>query len=163
VRVYHLDRSIKKIFGNLEKNFEYLGSGSFGDVYSDGKFAYKDCAFNSNYVKWLLFLRKNKQHKNPYAPKVISIYVEKSKKRCIVKMELLRHGPVMEMSKKCNKIFNTVIEFQEWGGEKKRMTKLDWISKNIADFLDKHKSCLDLHADNVMMRKKQLVITDPVV
>lgn len=168
MRVVYLKTTINGKFPNFRKKMQYLGNGAEAVVYTDGKFAYKCCNYSSNYVKWLLDLRKNKLLDNPYVPKVNTIYVDKHKKRCFIKMELLSAGKYNEMCRISDKMWVEVHDFYRSPTKKKRLNKKTIVLKQIADFIRQRESagkliCIDLHSKNVMMRRKQLVITDPVV
>lgn len=168
MRVVYLKTTLKQKFPKFDEKWVTLGFGIQGVVYSDGKYAYKCCLFNTNYVKWLLDLRRNKLLDNPYTPKIHKIYVDKRKRECLVQMELLTPGKwdVMEL---VSDDMREKTEIFLWGHEKKpRKTKENIVLKQIADFVKKQERagnniCLDLHGANVMMRRNQLVITDPVV
>lgn len=168
MRVIQLKTTINGKFPNFRNKMDYIGHGAEAVVYSDGKYAYKLCNYSSNYVKWLLDLRKNKLLDNPYVPKVFAIYVDKHKKRCFVKMELLSSGRECKMYQISDDLHQKINGFYFKPAKKKRMTKKTVVLKQIADFISARERagkliCLDMHSGNVMLRRKQLVITDPVV
>lgn len=168
MRVVYLKTTLKQKFPKFDKKWVQLGFGVQAVVYSDGNFAYKVCSFKTNYVKWLLNLRENKLLDNPHVPEVYKIYVDKHKKMCIVQMELLSHGDELAMAKTARKIRLETENFYVKKSKKPKMSNMDVVLKNLAEFLRKEEKkntnvTLDFHGWNVMMRHKQYVITDPVV
>lgn len=168
MRVVYLKTTINQKFPKFSDKWVLLGAGIQAVVYSDRKYAYKHCRFNTNYVKWLLDLRKNKLLDNPYVPKVYKIYVDKNKKDCLVQMELLSPGHVDIMEEKSSWFEGVTIDLQDGDYHKKRLNRFEKVAKHVADFINKQERagntvCLDMHSGNVMMRRNQLVITDPVV
>lgn len=168
MKVVYLKNTINQKFPKFRSKMKRLGAGIQAVVYSDGEFAYKSCRYDTNYVKWLLDLRKNKLLDNPHAPEVYAIYVDKHKKECLIKMELLSEGKYNEMCKTAYRFEKTIRKFLDKGSKKSRLTRFETIAKHVADFISKNKKKsrvigLDLHSGNVMMRHKQVVLTDPVV
>lgn len=168
MRVVYLKTKIHHKFPRFRSKMKELGYGIQAVVYTDGEYAYKSCRFDTNYVKWLLDLRKKKLLDNPHVPKVYKIYVDKDKKDCLVQMEILSHGDHEEMWEESRVIQSKTENFQVGSNKKKRLTKLEKVTKQIADFISYQEGrgrliCLDMHGENVMLRNKKLVITDPVI
>jgi hypothetical protein len=167
MRVTYLDSTINERFPNFKRKMTYLGSGFYSSVYTDGKYAYKLCHFKSNYVAWLFDLRKNKLFDNPYVPKVYHIYVDKHERKCLVKMELLKEGPDGDMDEKSFKFELGILNYMTDSPKKMGKSLRNKVLRHIADFIRarrdaRRRICLDMHGGNVMMRQKQIVITDPV-
>lgn len=168
MKVVYLKTTIKQKFPRFQSKMTRLGAGIEAVVYSDGEFAYKSCRYNTNYVKWLLDLRKNKLLDNPHVPEVYTIYVDKHKKECLIKMELLKEGNYNKMCKESRIFEITVWKFLDKKIKRTRLTRLETVAKHLADFIHttrmkSRRISLDMHSGNVMMRHKQLVLTDPVV
>lgn len=168
MRVVYLKTTLKQKFPRFDTKMEQIGFGIQGVVYSDGEYAYKLCRYNTNYVRWLLNLRRNKLLDNPHVPEVYKIYVDKHKKHCLVQMELLSPGKERKMQKESYYLQCKINNFMCGKSKKTNLDNLDTVAKNVAEFIAKQERagrpiCLDMHFGNVMMRHKQLVITDPVV
>lgn len=168
MRVKYLKSTIRQHFPNFNKRFVQIGSGVQGVVYSDGDFAYKLCRFNTNYVKWLLDLRRKKLIGNPHIPEVYEIYVDKHKKDCLVRMELLSSDEDDIMWDESIRFEEKFSQFEKKKTKKARLSNYDKVVVHLVDFISRKKKagkkiCLDMHSGNVMYRYNQIVITDPVV
>jgi hypothetical protein len=168
MRVKYLKTTIRQHFPKFNERFREIGFGIEGIVFTDGKFAYKLCGFNTNYVRWLLDLRKNKLIGNPHVPEVYQIIVDKHKKDCLVKMELLYEDDDDVMWEESVKFENKFRAFRTKKHTKTKLSNYDMVAKHLADFVTRceqsgNKICIDMHSGNVMRRHKQIVITDPVV
>ena len=160
MELVRLKTTVRKHFANLLIKKNEIGYGAESAVYSDGKFAYKKVKYSSYYVKWLLNLRKSDLIDNPCVPKIIAIYVDQYSRECLVKMELLKPLPDSIALK-----YWSIAEDIENGKylRKKKLTKFEMVLKNITEFISGNDDvCVDLHSDNFMMRKRTIVITDPV-
>lgn len=168
MEVVYLNSTINQEFPRFRQKMVLLGMGIESMVWSDGKFAYKECKFSSNYIKWLLNLKENKLHDSPNIPEIHAIYVDKARKMCFVKMEILKFGRRRDMERLCDKFETKIFKFSSQKAKKTNISSLDKILNNLAMFLRKQEDSgamisLDLHSENIMLRHKQIVITDPVL
>lgn len=168
MKVTYLKTTLNQKFPKFRQKMDHIGFGIHAHVYSDGSFAYKECQFDSNYVKWLLNLRQNKLLGNPHVPEVYEIFVDKKKEMCLVKMELLKAGNFEKTGRTGSTLQNKIYKITENEKRNSRKSTFDPVLQNLAEFIMKQERrgrriALDLHGGNIMMRYKQMVITDPVV
>ena len=148
----------------LEDKFDFskmklLGKGIEAYVYTDGKYAYKYLHYKSNYIKWLMYLRKNKIHTSQHVPKVYGIYVCSRGWHCVVKMELLR--PMKDDECRiCTGIYRKVDMLADSTAKSHR--GINRVLRDIGLFVREYGANLDIHGGNIMMRNNKYVITDPV-
>lgn len=133
--------------------FKTLGSGKYGFVFGNPSYPYVLKIFmkDSAYLKWIEFCKKNQS--NPYIPKIRGKVVKITPMFYAIRLEKLTpysHGGGTQFNK----------DYSAWKADKLYKSS----DKNIQDILDYfsiHKDLLDLHGENMMMRKNQLVIIDP--
>lgn len=154
------------------KDYKYSSSGMYSDVYIHPT---KNLAVKVNkvtdpaYHEFATYLLKNKIN-NPYLPKIFKI-MEGKPDNYIYFMEKLNSVssmfnnikdskeffleniiPIYNMIRKNNKCSNNIIK-----------NAVDIIYTIREDSSFKKQILFDLHLDNIMLRKKQLVIIDPFV
>lgn len=131
-----------------------LGSGFFGITFSGGKQPYvlKIYSPDDGYDSWVKFCLKH-QH-NPYIPKFKARPVQITGTRYkAIRMESLTRVRTGDGTYK--KFMTDLIDAYDGLSKDKHLTE-------IAVFLKMFGSEDDLHDENIMLRGKQVVITDPL-
>lgn len=179
-QIFQNSHSVANFVYNLQKNsydVTVMGEGFFAIVFErpGGRDVYKlFTAKDHGYLKYLQYVKAN-QH-NPHVPKIYGGLMKlnmpmnsssfQGREWYIVRMEKLKNyagqHPSLNLMKRYiddyPPDFNSDQELIEFRDEYPELTEvLDWIARN------RHKDGvnLDLHGQNVMMRGRDVVITDP--
>lgn len=150
-----------------KRNMKQLGEGAFATVYGNRARAVKigraDEYGNERYLQYLS--RASKYPKNPFFPKIFSIKVYRKgtdSPYMVVEMERLQRPKSAWTTASIMESFicdNDAVKVMEGMFTKRASKQL----LEVNSVLKKHRYDLDIHDDNIMVRKNgQLVITDPV-
>ena len=150
----------------------YLGSGVYGTVYGckDKDWVYKvgKVSCNGPYLSYIKQLSKLETH-NPYTPEIygVRIYEGKPDSGFVVAMERLK--PLDGSGRTKAWAFKDFMqEFRMDRGLASLGIRLDVpaqlseLSKVLLTAKKNSRGSWDMHQGNFMMRKKQLVVTDPL-
>jgi len=178
--VFNGKRSLMQHFLDYlkEKGYVPLGSGAFAAVFTHPNINYAIKIFRNDpsYLKFINYCDKNKG--NPHLPKFRGKPMTVDKEHYCIRMELLNKippnlsavrsidefdmylkwykKPIKDFLKKMKK--ENPIIFNFFQSQPGLLETLEDIIKLISS----KEETLDLHSDNLMMRGKDVVITDPI-
>lgn len=133
-----------------ENGFRRIGSGKYGVAYAHPQKDYILKVFmrDAAYLKWLDFAKRHPN--NPHVPKIRGKAVKLGKLLMAVRLEKLERA-----SGNYQSFINKVTDIESYPDATPA-------EKEIGDFLASNERLLDLHGENVMMRKDgTYVIVDP--
>ena len=151
--VYEIIDNVMKKYG-----FDSIGEGAYATVYSNPEYPYVLKVFfkDSAYLKWLSFCRMHQNNK--YIPKIKGKPIRIINDLWAVRLE---HLSSIDNTPGGEQTYN---EFMESFSKYKTTpeNEMDDDLSVVFEFLYSHGSKLDMHEENIMFRKKQLVIVDPM-
>jgi hypothetical protein len=145
--------------------FVNVGDGKYGTVFVNSKYPYAVKVFmkDTAYLKFIQFVLKNQS--NPYVPKIRGKVVKINDMFMAIRMEKL--SPSHTIGKDIAlKEFVEMIQDPEYflQGKLNLITihNEDKHAINLCKFLLANENLLDIHLGNIMMRRNQPVLIDPL-
>ena len=149
----------------VKYGFHKVGSGSFGFVYSKPGYPWLFKIFNTD-PAYLAFLKWAITHQdNPHAPKIKGKIIKINDDTYAIRIEQLK-----PFRRSTDQLYNLQQIFEKYLDSRRKLTISDrkWFEINFPDMLeviDAMKQTgyhFDIHIDNIMLRGKVPVITDPI-